>query len=225
MFFYQALIMAVVVIAIYLLSYFLKFKKRKVLIFTIVALITAGGVTLYAIQYYFGNHYYTQKISSGAITGINLTDKQKRDVRSLFSNYNEVNANAKSADVLGKTYSVNGNGAHSTIEANIYIYSNSKDADNYFEASQKFYDNENYIPLDTSHSKRTGGGERYLISFIKSQYKDFGDIIYLPSKITYSSDVVIEDDNVIIQLSETANRPVTNKAAVLSDIKSRLENG
>jgi hypothetical protein len=223
MLFYQAVIMAAVVIAIYLLAFFFKFKNRKVLVISIIGFITIGGVGLYAIQYYFGNHYYSQEIKADTIEGISLTSDQKKNARKIFSDFSEVNVSAKSADVLGKTYKISSNGTDSTINASIYIYSNSKDADNYFQASQKFYENKSYIPLDTLNSKRKGSGERYLISFIKSQYRDYSDLIYLPSKITYSSDVVIEYENIVILISETANRPVTNKAAVINDIKKRLQ--
>jgi hypothetical protein len=223
MFFYQALIMAAVVIAIYVLAFLLKFKNRNVLAVSVIGLIAVGGIGLYAVQYYFGNHYYTQEIGTGTIEGISLTSIQQHNIRQIFSDFTEVTDSAQSADTLGKTYEVDGNGAHSTIDVNIYIFSDSKDADNYFAASQKFYDNKNYIPLDTLKSKRKGTGERYLISGIKSQYKDYTDLIYLPSKITYSSDVVIEYEDVIFQISETANKPVTNKAAIIDDIKSKLK--
>jgi hypothetical protein len=223
MFFYQAIIMVTVVVTIYGLGFLLKFKNRKVLVVSIIALIAIGGISLYAIQYYFGNHYYTQEIKTDSIEGISLTSNQKKDIRKIFNDYTEVSDSTQSANALGKTYKIDGNGAHSTIGANIYIFSDQKDADNYFAASQKFYENKSYIPLDTLKSKRKGSGERYLISFIKSQYKDFADLIYLPSKITYSSDVVIEYGNVIILISETANKPVTNKDTVITDIKKKLD--
>lgn len=219
---YQGLIMAVVVIAIYLLAFLVKFKNRKVLVTSIVILITLGGIGLYAVQYYFGNHYYTQEIDSDTIEGIRLTANQGKNIRTIFSGYTEVSDNAQSADTLEKTYEIDANGAHSTIDTNIYIFSNSKDANNYFSASQKFYDNENYIPLDALRSKKKGSGVRYLISGIKSQYKDYTDFLYLPSKITYTSDIIIEYDNIIFQLSENANKPVTNKAVVINDIISKL---
>jgi hypothetical protein len=222
MLFYQALIMCAVILVIYTLAFFLKLKKRKLFVIAVIVLITAGGIALYAIQYYFGNHYYTQQIDNETIEGIGFTANQKKNVSKIFSDYKKANESDKSTYALDKIYKVNGNGAKSEIEANIYIFSNSHDADNYFKASQKFYDNKNYIPLDSDKSKREGKGEYYLVSLIKSQYKDYADIIYLPSKITYSSDLVIEDKNVIIHVSETANKPVTNKQKVINDIKHRL---
>lgn len=220
---YQALIMAVIVIAIYLLAFLVKFKKRKFLVVSIIVLLIAGGIGLYAVQYFFSNHYYTQKVDTGAIEAISLTDEQKKNIRSIFSDYKEISGSGQSADRLEKTYEIDGNGGHSTIDAEIYIFSDSKYADNYFSASQKFYDNENYIPLDPLRSKKEGSGVHYLVSGIKSQYLDYTDFIYLPSKITYKSDVIIEYDNIIFHLRENANKAVTNKDAVIKDIKSKLD--
>jgi hypothetical protein len=222
MFLYQALIMAVVVVAIYVLAYFLKSKNRKILVISIIALVLASGVGLYAVQYIFGNHFYTQELDASALEGVSITSQQKQEMQQIFSDYKEINDDTQSADALEKTYKINGNGAQSTIYATIYIYSNSKDADNNFEANQRFYENKSYIPLDTLNSKRKGSGDYYLVSFIKSQYKDYSDFLYLPSKISYASDVIIKYDNVIISLSETANKPVTNKEAVIDDIKNKL---
>jgi hypothetical protein len=222
MFFYQAVIMAAVVIAIIIFAFLFRFKRRNLLITIIIVLIAAGSAGVYAVQYYFGNHYYTQKISESSIEGISFSDAKKADIYAIFDDYSRIDGSAGSSDVLTKTYKINANGAESVIEASIYKFTNSNDADKYFSASQKFYENKNYIPLDTRNSHKEGTGERYIISFIKSQYKDYSDIIYLPSKITYASDIVIENDNIIIQLTETANRPVTNKESVLKDIKQKL---
>ncbi len=222
MFFYQAVIMIAVVAAIYIMVFFLKARNRKLLFAFIAFLIVAGAAGLYAIQYYFGNHYYTQKVSTQMLGKIDFTASQEQDIGKIFSDYSEVKINGQTSDALAKTYDIDGNGAKSVIDSDIYLFSSVKDANKYFEASQKFYENKAYIPLDTQRSKKTGGGTCYLISFIKSQYKDYSDIIYLPSKITYSSDVVIQDENLIILITETANKPVTNKDAVISDIESKL---
>lgn len=223
MFIYQAVIMAVVAVAIYILSYFLRSKKRKLLVTSIIGLIVIGGIGLYAVQYYFGNHFYNQKVNTEALANINFTDNQKKNLSNLFSDYSDINLNSKTIDAIGKTYKVNGNGASSTIEANIYLFSNEKDADNYIEASQKFYENKNYIPLDSLSTKKKGPGNLYLVSLIKSQYKDYTDLIYLPSKITYTSDVVIKNSNIIILITETSNKPVTNKDTVINSIESKLK--
>lgn len=221
MFVYQSLIMAAVVISIYILAMLLKTRNRKLLVFSIIGLITAGGIGLYAIQYYFGNHYYEQNVDTTLFSDIKFTSHQKSDMLKTFSNYGESSAAGSAAGELSKIYNVKGNGAHSVINSNIYLFTNEKDADKYFAASQKFYDNKTYIPLDGEKSKKTGD-DRYLVSFIKSQYKDYTDLIYLPSKITYSSDVVIQNGNVIIQLTETSNKPVTNKDTVILDIEKEL---
>jgi hypothetical protein len=223
MIFYQAVIMAAVVIAIYILAFILKFKKRKVLVLCVIILITAGGMGLYAVQYAFGNHYYTQELNSATIERVHFTTNQQRDISKIFSDYKRISGSVHSTYALGKSYRTSVNGVKSLIESNIYLFSNSRDAENYYKASQKFYDNKNYIPLDSFNSKSKGKGRHYLISLVKSEYRDYTDIIYLPSKITYSSDLVIEDGNVIVQLNETADKPVSNKQEILDGILNRLK--
>lgn len=221
MFIYQSVIMAVVVVAIYILAMLLKTKNRKLLVISIIALITAGGIGLYAVQYYFGNHYYKQDVDTSLFSEIKFTNQQKLNLHKTFNNYDQSITNGIASGVISKTYKITGNGASSVVNSNIYLFTNEKDADKYFEASQKFYDNKGYIPLDGLMSKKAGD-VRYLVSYIKSQYKDYTDLIYLPSKITYSSDVVIQNENVIIQITETSDKPVTNKDSVIRDIEKEL---
>jgi hypothetical protein len=222
MIFYQAVIMAVVVIAIYVLAFILKFKKRKMLVLCVIFLIMAGGVGLYAVQYAFGNHFYTQELDNSSIERVHFTARQQHDISKIFRDYKRISGSGHSAYAIGKTYRVTGYDAKSVIESNIYLFSNSRDAENYFKASQKFYDNKNYIPLDSFNSKNKGNGRHYLISLVKSGYRDYTDLIYLPSKITYSSDLVVEDGNVILQLNEIADKPVSNKQQILDTILNRL---
>lgn len=222
MFIYQAVIMAAVVIAIYLLAFIVKMKRRKLLVVSMVAILVIGGGALYYVQYFFSNHYYTQEISTAEVEKITFPQMNEAKLKEIFTDYSEENDPKTNSDVLTKTYKISANGADSTIAANIYVFTNSADADQYFSAGQHFYDNKNYIPLDELQSKKDGDGTRYLISGIKSQYQDYTDILYLPSKINYCSDVVIESDNVIINLSETSNKPVTNKQKVFDDILSKI---
>ncbi|HEX2938688.1 MAG TPA: hypothetical protein VHO66_07195 [Ruminiclostridium sp.] len=222
MFVYQTIIMAAVVILIYILAYFLKKRNRKILVFSILAIITAGGIGLYTIQYYFGNHFYSQEISTSLLEDFKVTPKQADNLNKIFDGYENISANANAQDAYRKSYKINANGAASVIDASVYTFSNAEDADKYFEANQKFFDNKNYIPLDTLKSKRKGSGVKYLVSLIKSQYKDYADLFYMPSKITYSSDVTIEYNNVIIVINETSNEPVSNKSAVIEDINKKL---
>lgn len=223
MLFYQVVIMGGVIAAIYVLTHFLKSAHRKLLILFIAVLITAGAACLYYIQYYFGNHFYKQELSASTLGSITLPPMQKQEFRKIFPDYTALASKGKSADVLGRVYHVTGNGASSAIDVDVYLFSNSKDADNYFEASQKFYENRHYIPLDVDLSKKSGDTNRYLISYIRSQYTNYTDFIYLPSRITYSSDVVVQSNDIVIQINEVANKPVTNKAPVLQDILRRLK--
>lgn len=223
MLFYQVVIMGVVIAAIYILTHFLKFSHRKLLILFIAVLITAGAGCLYYVQYYFGNHFYKQELSPSMLNGIQSPSPQKQRLQKAFSGYTPLANKGKSTDSLGKLYRITGNGASSAIDVELRLFSNSKDAGNYFEASQKFYENKRYIPLDVDSSKKAGDANRYLVSYIRSQYTSYTDFIYLPSKITYSSDVVIQSNTIVLQIDEVANKPVTNKAAVIEDILRRLK--
>ena len=221
MVFYQCAIMAAVVFIIYLIASVFKVKNRTVLVISILVLIFAGGIGLYAVQNYFGAHIYTQKIDSSLIERLQFTQSEKENVRKIFSDYEVVSGNG-SPVVLSKTYAVNGKGARSSIEVNICLFGSKKGSDSYFNFIQKIHD-KNYLPPDPSHSLKTEGRNlRYITTFIKSSYDDYDDIIYVPSKISYSSDLTIEDGSMIIALSEKSNRPVTNKDTVIHQILAKL---
>lgn len=221
MFIYQGVIMALVAVAIYLLAFIFKMKNRKILVALMAAVFIIGGAALYYVQYFFNNHYYDQNLDTAAVEKINFTKDKASNIGNILSGYDKVSGK-KSSETYTKVYDIDAQGAHSKITATVYVFSNSSDADKNFTTGKSFYDSRNYIPLDPLKSKKSGDGTRYLITGIKSQYRDYTDILYLPSKISYLSDVVIESNNVVITLSETSNKPVTNKAQVVNEIVSKL---
>lgn len=221
MFFYQALIMGVIVSIIFILTYLIKLKNRTVLVFSIIILIGLGGIGMYAVQYYFGNHFYQQNINTSQLSNLESERFQRSTAQAVFSDYHDT-SNIQPADTIEKVYKINANGAQSRIVSEIYFFSDKTDANNYYEFSQKFYANKNYIPLDPIKCQNKDIGVKYLVSFIKSEYKDVNDFIYLPSKISYTSDLIIQDDNIIVTLTETSNKPVTNKNTVVKDIIHRI---
>lgn len=224
MFFYQAVIMLAVIAIISLLAYVLKIKSRTVLSISIVTIILIGGVALFAIQNYFGVHLYPQKLDNTALSSLRISPAQAKELKSAFSDYSQ-SQGTQAGNTLSKTYHVNGNGANSTIDVAICVFSSKKEADNYFFMSQKFYENKTYLPADNENSDTgTSKDPRYILSMLKSNYDDFSDLIYLPSKIGYSSNLIWQNGSVIITMNEKANKEVTNKGTVLKDIESRLNN-
>lgn len=221
MFIYQGVIMLLVAVAIYLLAVFFKMKNRKILVILMAAVFIVGGAALYYVQYYFNNHYYDQNINTAAIEKINFSDDKTANIGEVLDGFEKTGENQSSA-TYKKVYDIDAQGAHSKITATVYVFSDSSDADKNFTTGKSFYDSKNYIPLDPLKSKKSGDGTKYLISGIKSQYQDYTDLIYLPSKINYLSDVVIESNKVVITLSETANKPVTNKEQIVNEIVSKL---
>lgn len=221
MFIYQGVIMALVAVAIYLLAFIFKMKSRKILVILMATVFIIGGAALYYVQYFFNNHYYDQHIDTAAVEKINFTDDKIANIGNILSGYEKVSGK-ESSETYKRVYDIDAQGAHSKITATVYVFSNPSDAAKNFTTGKSFYDSKNYIPLDPLKSKKSGEGTRYLITGIKSQYQDYTDLIYLPSKISYLSDVVIESNNVVITLSETANKPVTNKEQVLNEIVTKL---
>jgi len=224
MFFYQALIMLVVVIIICVLAYALKLKNRAVLVVSILLLATAGAMALAGVQNYFGVNFYTQNVDSNKLKSIKFSTQQLNNFGTIFSDYDNITEDTYYKLDYSKKYEIDGNGAHSQIKVNIVELNTKAEAVNYYQAKQKLYDNKVYLPADGTHTiKNEVNGQRFIVSYIKSYYKDYSDIIYLPSKMAYLSDVVFEDNNIVITISETANKPVTNKNAVLDDILKKLQ--
>lgn len=226
MFFYQAVIMIAVLLIICLLAYVIKLKNRAVLAVAILLLATSGALGLAGIQGYFGTKFSTQNVNLTELKKIKLNSVQKDNLFKIFSDYeNIMGTESEYKDAVSKTYHISGNGTNSVIKVNILVYNSENEADNYFKIHQKFYDNKIYLPADDKMSLKTEtGGQKFITSYIKSYYKDYRDIIYLPSKITYLSETLFEDENVIITIDETAGKPVTNKNVVFEDILKHLTN-
>lgn len=221
MFFYQAVIMGLVLGIVLILMYVLKLKNRTILAFSIITLIIIAGVCMYAVQYFFGNHFSSQNINTQDLEQMTFSRGQKGEWHKIFGGYSDLSGE-QPTDAIGKVYKLKSGAQTSQIEADVYVFYGEKDADKYFEFSQKFYENKNYIPLDPLKCHKTGN-PKYLVSFVKSEYKDVNDFIYLPSKISYTSDAIVQSGNIIVSLTENSNKPVSMKNAVLKDIISRIK--
>lgn len=214
--------MALVAIAIYLLAILFKAKRKKFLVIIMAGVLAVGLGGLYYVQYFFSNHYYTQEIEPSTIESIKFDDSKIKNIKNLLDDYEKKTTSDQKSTVYQKVYQIDNNNSSSTIQADIYVFSDISDADNYFSAEQNLYDNKNYIPLDPLKSKRKGNGTLYLLSGIKSQYRDYTELLYLPNRIDYCSDLVIKSENVIVSLSETCDNATSNKDQVISDIASKL---
>jgi hypothetical protein len=227
MFVYQALIMFAVLVVICLIVFVIKIKNRAVLAISILVLAVAGAGAISAVQDYFGTHFYNQSINVSYLKKLKFTSKQEADFGSIFSDYHSISQDkTHPLESIGKTYQVSGNGAQSQVDVNIITFENKTEATRYFDLRQKFYDNKTYLPSNSKQSEKAASdSHKYVTSYIKSIYKDYTDIVFLPSKIAYLSNVIVEDNNVVVLINESANKPVTNKNVVIEDLLKKLGEG
>lgn len=220
MFFYQALIMLLILTAICVVTYGIKIRNRAVLAALILLFAVCGAGALLYVQNFFGTHFYTQKIARQQLEELRLSENASGNLAQAPVGYRQIDGGDVSArQAFAKTYQMHGNGTDSKIEARIYVFDSKVEADQYFALTQKFYENRDYLPpSELQSSKEKTLAHKYVVSYIKSVYLDYSDLIYLPSKITYLSSVTVQDGNAVVCLNETAGRPVTNKAAVLGQL-------
>ena len=228
MFFYQALIMGAVVLAVFLILFVIRVKSRVALAVSMMLLAVAGAGALCGVQNIFNTRLYTQPIDVGLLRQMVFTSAQRENIPSLFPDYTAVTADNGLGYVhaVTKTYHIIGNGASSTIRVVVYQFPSKTAADEYLEVSQRFYNSKNYLPADSGRSERASSAEhQYITSYIKSLYPNYADIIYMPSKIVYYSDVVVQDGNVMVDINEQSNKTSVNKAQVVSEILRRIRQG
>jgi hypothetical protein len=224
MLFYQIVIMLAVVIVICLLAYVIKIRSHLLLAALILILASAGAGSLCLAQYVFSTHFYVQNVDVNSLKKINITDGQKKDLDSIFSGYKEVSeTDSLYTSALDKSYDIQSGGADSKITVTIYSFDSDKTAAQYFNISQKFYENKNFLPTDNKRSlNKKNLSRRYITSYIKSSYPDYNEFMYLPSKIVYFSDVVVLDRDVIVSIHERSNRASSNKNTVIEGILKTL---
>lgn len=238
MVFYQVLILIAVVLIICLLAYVVHVKNRLVMMIVILVVASVGAAAFCFVQYVFSSRFYEQKVNVNYLKDMRFAEYiesdygtvQKEDLKTLFSDYKDYKSTSDfdtyMLSAIRKEYKINANGASSAINSYIFTFESRESAEQFFTISQKFYETKNYLPAESKYSlTKKGNYHRYMTSYIKSVYKDYKDIIYLPSKITYQSEVMVLDGNVVVYITETANKPVTNKDRVLAEINSKLAAG
>lgn len=224
MFFYQAVIMLAVISAICLFAYVIKIKNRVVLAILIILLASGGAGAICLTQNIFDSHFYKQAVAASNLENLRFTEEQKNKLNTIFNDYSNVSGTEEGYKcALTKRFTVDNNGAHSVIDVGIYAYENLNEADQYFKLSQKLYENRIYLPPDNKLSVKTAAdSHKYIVTYVKSFYRDYGDIMYLPGKITYLSAVTVQDENVVVTLYEQTNKPVSNKNSIISQIVKKL---
>lgn len=223
MFFYQAAIILAVVLLLGLLIFVVRLKNRGLLAVSVLLLSVAGAAGMLGVQNYFGAHIYVQNVDVSLLKRLHFSSAARDSVDRIFADYSR--SDTEGLTDYRKIYAEESDGVSSKVTVNIVVYPSKEEADRAFSTSQKFYDNKNFVPIDSSRSLRTTGLEyRYLTTFIKTQYGNYTDLIYFPSRMSSFSNVVAQDENIIVALSERARKPVCAKNAVLKDLVHRLGN-
>lgn len=229
MFLYQAAIMVAVIALVFCAITLLHIRKssalkRSILAVIILALITGGALSLSVIQDYFNGQYYQQKLDPGLYSSLKVGEKQKESLPSLFPDYKNITADEASCSAaLQKTYKIRDGAVSATLTVDLFCYKTRSGADEFFRLHQDFYDNKLLLLYDPKLSRKTAGADpKYITSYIHSSYSSPKDLLYLPSKMSYLSEIVVQNDNFVLFISENSNRPVTEKAKVLKTIRERL---
>lgn len=225
MVFYQVLILIAVVLIICVLAYVFRIKSHMALLIVILVVASAGAGGFCLVQYIFSSHFYTQNVNVNYLQKLRFTGEQQDELGDIFSDYKPVtNLDIIADDVLRKNMTVTKDGATSTIQTTIYQFDSTKSAEQFFIVSQRFYDSKNFLPAESKLSlTKKGIRHRYMTSYIKSYYPDYKDIIYFTSKVKYQSEVMVMDNNMIVFVLETSNKPVSYKNTVIADMVQRLE--
>lgn len=225
MFIYQAVIMLAVVLIFCLLAFVFKIKNRTILALSILVLVVGGGLSLSLIQAYFGNQYYDQKINTELYKNLIMTEEQKSSLPRIFSDFKDIDTvQDQYSAALEKTYDIQDGAVNSSVKVDLYLFSDKAGADEYFKLRQTFYEYKYYMQIDGKLSKKSPGDDtfRYLTSYIGSYYKDYKELLYVPSKIYYLSESVIQSGNLIVSINEKSNKPVTEKGKILEKIGQML---
>ncbi|HEX3025848.1 MAG TPA: hypothetical protein VHR42_01240 [Clostridia bacterium] len=224
MFLYDSVIMLAVILVITFFARVVKIKNKTALVSVILVSIFLGGIALYVVQCFFGVRFYSQKIDLNQLRQLRVTDIRKGYDQKHFNDFSKISeSSGRYENAVCKTYRVKEKGVNSKIDVTVYFFKDKKEADNYFILSQKLYENKTYLPSDPLHSvKKENTYPRYIVSYVKSYYRDYGDIVYLPSKISYLSDVTYQDESMVIVMNEESNKAETGKNAVLKDLISRF---
>ncbi|MDR3552080.1 MAG: hypothetical protein P4L75_03050 [Clostridia bacterium] len=224
---YQAVIMLLVIGIVFVLAFVIRMKNRSVLALIIIALVVAGSFSLSLIQSYFGVYYLAQKCDTSYYSKLRMTPAQKDRLGTILTGYKNITSTQDQyRAAYEKTYSITDGGVNSSIKVDFEIYKKASDANEYFKVRQLFYENKLFLPSYPEKTmikkKKSTDNYQYITSYIRSNYPNYNDPMYFPSKLYYVSEVIIQDNDMIIDLYERTNKPVTEKNQVLEQLADQI---
>jgi hypothetical protein len=233
MFIYQSVIMLAVVTIVFVLAFIIKIKHRSILALSIFVLVVAGSLSINLIQDYFlGVHVTNQNVNVKLYSSMHLSDNQKDSLAALFSDYTNMTEDSiQYQTALEKTYNINNGNVNSSIKVYLLLFKTETLADENFKQHEMFGESvykmfaqkKFLIPEDPSKTKvLKTDNPKYLTSFIRSNYTDYTSIMYVPKNIFYQSEIVVQDDDFILYMTEHSNKPLSEKNAILENIDARL---
>ncbi|HCB99641.1 MAG TPA: hypothetical protein DEP42_00220 [Ruminococcaceae bacterium] len=222
MLFYQAAIIVFIFALLFLLVIVFHIRHRVVVGALVLSLSVLGAAGILGVQNYFGSHIYAQKVDIPLVRRLSQGAGNQTSFEEAFSDYHQDITD--NLITYQKTYTEKSGGVSSEVKVSVMVYPNKDEADRLFTASQRFYDNKNFAPVDAKHSLRQKElTHRYITTFIKTQYSNYTDFVYLPSRMSSYSYIFVQNKNAIISISERAPQPVSNKDPVLKDLVKRLD--
>lgn len=218
MFVYQAAIILGIILLLGILIFTVHIRRRGLLAVAAVVLSVAGAGAMFAVQNVFGAHIYQQNIDLALVRRLAYAPGHLSDAGSVLAGYQK---NEKEGLVsYSKTYRIRSGRVTSSIRATVSLYPTREEADRYFTMSQKVFENKKYVPVDTAQSQRedNDASQRYLVTYIKTEYSDENDLIYLPSKMSNYSYIIVQNGSTILTMSETARGRVCVKNTVFKKL-------
>lgn len=234
---YQSLVMILVIGAVFLLFFLLREKMRLlswrlVLCGIIVTLVVGGSLLLSVIQSFFGVYFYNQNCDVTLYGKLALSAAQEKNPGAALKGYKKTTAANDGALVLyERTYAVQSGKVRSSIKVTYTLWKTSAAAEDAFRKKVTLFedDSEKYKLFMPKYPDKSKIGKKnaplpfeYVTTYTRSNYPNYNEILYVPSRLYYLSEVVIRDRNETIDLYETSNKNVTEKNRVMNEIAAML---
>lgn len=226
--------MIAVISIVFILATLVKFKHRTtVLAISILVLVVAGSLSINLIQDYFlGAHPTTQNVDIKLYDNLRLSDKQKSTLGTTFPDFKNITLNSiQYKTALEKTYNIKTGNVNSLIKVDLLLFKSKASADENFKQHQMFGESvykmlseKKFFMFEDSKKSDIKSNTKYITSFIRSNYSNTSEIMYVTKNIYYQSEIVIQDDDFILYMTEHSNKPVSEKNTILKVIDARLAN-
>lgn len=233
MFVYQSVIMFAVISMVFVLAFIIKLKHRTILALSVLVLVVAGSLSINLIQDHFiGVRVTTQNVDVKLYSNMQLSEKQIGSLSTTFSDFKNITDNSvQYKTALEKTYNIKNGDVSSTIKVSLVLFKSKVSADENFKQHQMFGENvykmfsekKFFIPEDPSKTEKLKtDNPKYITSFIRSNYTNYTEIMYVTKNIYYQSEIVVQNNDFILYMTEKSNKPVSEKNTVLKEINARL---